>query len=337
MGTTIQWWHDITWATPQALWLLGIVPLIAAFWWWQGHRAFPRWRASYLPMHLWHRRSWVGRIHQGQGWWRAIVAALMIVALARPQKVWQKEQVTSEGIDIVLSVDVSASMLARDFQPDRLRAAKRIAADFIRKRPGDRIGLVIFAGESLTQVPLTLDHEMLLGMLERIESGILQDGTAIGMGLATAIDRLRTSKAKSKVIIILTDGVNNAGSISPSVAGEMARKLGIRVYAIGIGSKGTAPYPVRVNGRIVYQNMPVEIDEALLRKISQMTDGKYFRATDNSSLRAIFQEIDKLEKTRFEMFSLTQRADVFLPWLQGALALWLVMILIQTVVLKYWP
>ncbi len=333
----IPGWDDISWAFPQALWLLPVAALIVWFWRWQGHRAFPRFRVPYIPEALRKRRSWVGMVWQGQGWWRALVAALMIVALARPQKVWQKEKVTTEGIDIVLAVDVSASMLARDFQPNRLEAAKKIAADFIRNRPGDRIGLVIFAGEALTQVPLTLDHDMLLGMLNRIESGMLEDGTAIGMGLATAIDRLRQSKAKSKVVILLTDGVNNTGAIPPLVAGEMAKELGIRVYTIGVGSQGTAPYPVRVNGRTVFRNMPVEIDEALLKKISEMTDGRYFRATDNASLQRIFEEIDRLEKTRFEMFSLTRRADAFYPWLQAALAVWLVMLFLHTVIAKYWP
>ena len=333
----ISYLKDLSWANADFLWLLLLIPLIIAFWAWQGHRAFPRFRLPFIPPASPRRNALTGWITQGQGWWRALVLALMIVALARPQKVWEKEKVTSEGVDIVLALDVSSSMLAQDFRPNRLAVAKQLAADFIRKRKGDRIGLVVFAGESFTQVPLTLDHDMVLRMLEKISSGMLEDGTAIGMGLATAIDRLKESKAQSKVIILLTDGVNNAGAIAPLTAGEMAQSLGIRVYTIGVGTRGTAPYPVQINGRTVYQQMPVEIDEALLQQISRMTDGQYFRATDEKSLQSIFDEIDRMEKTRFEIFSLTRRADVFMPWLKAALLVWLVMLFVHTVIAKYWP
>ncbi len=329
--------EEISWAHPVFFWLLLLVPLIIAFWWWQGHRAFPRLRMPFFPDHSPASGRFTGWMWQGQGWWRGLILALMIVALARPQKVWQKEKVSAEGVDIVLVLDISSSMLAQDFHPNRLEVAKDLAARFIRKRKGDRIGLVVFAGESFTQVPLTLDHEMVLRVLEKINSGMLEDGTAIGMGLATAIDRLKESKAQSKVVILLTDGVNNAGSIAPLTAGEIARDLGIRVYTIGVGSRGTAPYPVQVGGQITYRPMPVEIDETLLRRISKMTDGEYFRATDEKSLRAIFDKIDRMEKTRFEIFSLTRRADVFLPWLKAALLLWLLMLFLQTIVAKYWP
>ena len=231
---------------------------------------------------------------------RFLGLVFVIIALARPQSHSSSRQVWTEGVDIIIAIDVSTSMEARDFKPSRIEAAKETALDFITKRPNDRIGLVIFASESFTQCPTTLDHEVLKSMFSSIKAGMVQDGTAIGMGLSTAVSRLKDSKATSKVIILLTDGVNNTGFVAPLTAADIAKTFGIRVYSIGIGTRGMAPYPVQTPYGIQYQNMEVQIDEDILKKISTTTAGKYFRATDNSSLEHIYEEIDKLEKTKFE-------------------------------------
>jgi Ca-activated chloride channel family protein len=220
--------------------------------------------------------------------------------------------VSTEGIDIVLTQDISGSMLSRDFKPDRLEAAKNIATEFISGRPYDRIGLVVFSGESFTQCPLTTDHAVLINLLREIQSGMIEDGTAIGMGLATAVNRIKDSQAKSKVIILLTDGVNNRGEIAPETAAEIAKTFGIRVYTIGVGTQGMAPYPVQTPFGIQYQDMPVEIDEGILQKIAQTTGGKYFRATDNDSLEKIYKEIDKLEKSKIDVRQFSKKEEKYL-------------------------
>ena len=232
------------------------------------------------------------------------------------------QEMTVEGIDIVLAMDVSGSMLAEDFKPNRLEAAKKVAAEFIEGRKSDRMGLVVFAGEAFTQVPLTGDHQVLMRQLGGLKSGIVRDGTALGDGLATAINRIKDSEAKSKVIILLTDGVNNQGSVDPLSAADIAALYNIRLYTIGLGSRGTAPYPMRDQfGRIHYQNMPVEIDEALLQQMaSATTDGRYFRATGRGALEEIFDEIDKMEKSRIDVTQYAQTRDEQGPWLWGALA-----------------
>ncbi len=219
---------------------------------------------------------------------RIIAISLLVIALARPQSISTKQNVHIEGIDIVMSIDVSGSMLARDFKPDRLEAAKDVAAEFIAKRPNDRICLVIFSGEAFTQVPLTTDHQMIYNIFDEVQSGMIEDGTAIGDGLATSVSRLQNSDAISKVIILITDGVNNAGSVDPISAAEMATMFGIRVYTIGIGSMGTAPYPVQTPFGVQMQQMEVQIDEELLEKIAGMTGGRYFRADHNKKLKEIF-------------------------------------------------
>ncbi len=221
------------------------------------------------------------------------------------------ENVTTEGIDIVLATDISGSMLAEDFRPNRIEAAKRVVSDFVSGRPNDRIALVIFSGESFTQCPLTLDHAVLLNLLKDVRSGMVEDGTAIGMGLATSVSRLKDSKAKSRVIILLTDGVNNRGFIDPLTAAGIAQSFGIRVYTIGVGTIGTAPYPVQTPFGVQYQNVPVEIDEALLMKIAVQTGGQYFRATDNKKLKAIYDEIDRLEKTKIEVTQFRRHSEEF--------------------------
>lgn len=245
---------------------------------------------------------------------RCLAIALLIIILARPQKTDKFQDVSTEGIDIVLTQDISGSMLARDFKPDRLEAAKNIATEFISGRPYDRIGLVVFSGESFTQCPLTTDHAVLINLLREIQSGMIEDGTAIGMGLATAVNRIKDSKAKSKVIILLTDGVNNKGEIAPATAAGIAKTFGIRVYTIGVGTQGMAPYPVQTPYGMQYQNMPVEIDEEILQEIAQTTGGKYFRATDNNKLIQVYQEIDKLEKSKIDVRQFTRKEErYFIP------------------------
>ncbi|WP_418679669.1 vWA domain-containing protein, partial [Alistipes putredinis] len=260
------------------------------------------------------------------------------VALARPQSAEHNSNSTTEGIDIVLSLDVSGSMLARDFTPDRLGAAKEVASNFIVDRPNDRIGLVVFAGESFTQCPLTTDKRSLLNLLGGVRSGMIDDGTAIGNGLATAINRLRESNAKSKVIILLTDGENNRGEIAPLTAAEIARDQGIRVYTIGVGTRGTAPYPtVDFFGNPTVVQAKVQIDEKILGEIADLTGGRYFRATDNAKLQSIYDEINQLEKSKVEISQYTTYTEEYLRWAAAALALLLVEFLLRTLWLKSLP
>ena len=269
---------------------------------------------------------------------RAAAFALLVVALARPQDVEQNVRTNTEGIDIMLAIDVSGSMLARDFKPDRITAAKEVAGSFIADRYGDRIGLVAFAGEAFTQSPLTTDQSTLQTLLARIRSGLIEDGTAIGNGLATAINRLRESEAKSKVIILLTDGVNNRGEIAPLTAAEIAKAQGIRVYTIGVGTEGMAPYPaIDMFGNITFVNQKVEIDEKTLTAISDMTGGKYFRATDNAKLKASYDEINQLEKSKVEVTEHVSYHELYLAWVLAALGLLLAEFLLANLVLKRIP
>lgn len=269
---------------------------------------------------------------------RAAAFALLVVALARPQDVEQNVRTNAEGIDIMLAIDVSGSMLARDFKPDRITAAKEVAGSFIADRYGDRIGLVAFAGEAFTQSPLTTDQSTLQTLLARIRSGLIEDGTAIGNGLATAINRLRESDAKSKVIILLTDGVNNQGQIAPMTAAEIAKAQGIRVYTIGVGSEGMAPYPaIDMFGNLTFVNQKVEIDEKVLKAISDMTGGKYFRATDKDKLKAVYDEINQLEKSKIEVTEHISYHELFLTWVLAALGLLMAEFLLSNLVLKRIP
>ena len=271
---------------------------------------------------------------------RAAAFALLVVALARPQDVEQNVRTNTEGIDIMLAIDVSGSMLARDFRPDRITAAKEVAGSFIADRYGDRIGLVVFAGEAFTQSPLTTDQSTLQTLLARIRSGLIEDGTAIGNGLATAINRLRESDAKSKVIILLTDGVNNHGEIAPLTAAEIAKAQGIRVYTIGVGTEGMAPYPAvdiygtPTGGTVMAK---VEIDEKVLKAISDMTGGRYFRATDKEKLKAVYDEINQLEKSKIEVMEHISYHELFLTWALAALGLLFAEFLLSNLVLKRIP
>ncbi|MCE5347570.1 MAG: VWA domain-containing protein [Bacteroidales bacterium] len=245
---------------------------------------------------------------------RTLIIALLIIVLARPQATDKFQDISTEGIDIVLTLDISGSMLARDFKPDRLEASKNVATEFISGRPYDRMGLVVFSGESFTQCPLTTDHAVLVNLLREIQSGMIEDGTAIGMGLATAVNRIKDSEAKSKVIILLTDGVNNRGAVAPATAAGIAKTYGIRVYTIGVGTQGVAPYPVQTPFGIQYQDMQVEIDEGILKDIAQTTGGKYFRATDNDKLTQVYNEIDKLEKSKIDVRQFSRKEEkYFLP------------------------
>ncbi len=309
---------DIQFANPAYLHLLWLIPLLIG---WKIWRSRDRKTAilyssfALLPkqksISVWTRHFPFA--------FRLLAISFLIVAIARPQSYSTSETTTTEGIDIMLSLDVSGSMLARDFNPDRIEAAKRIGIQFISGRPTDRMGLVIFAGEAFTMCPLTLDHATLINQFNTVEMGMLEDGTAIGSGLAMAVNRLVNSDAVSRVVILLTDGVNNSGEIAPYTAAEIAQTYGIRVYVVGIGSMGSAPYPVQTPFGIRYQQVEVQIDEPLMRKVAQMTGGEYFRATDNKALEEIYQKIDALEKSKVNVNQYMHYSEEFFLW--GVLSL----------------
>ena len=325
-------------ASPYYLWLLSaLVPMIAYYVWrtLQGGASIQISSVEGVVRAPKTVRYWLRHLPFAL---RLAALALLIVALARPQDVEQNVRTNTEGIDIMLAIDVSGSMLARDFKPDRITAAKEVAGSFIADRYGDRIGLVAFAGEAFTQSPLTTDQSTLQTLLARIRSGLIEDGTAIGNGLATAINRLRESDAKSKVIILLTDGVNNRGEIAPVMAAEIAKEQGIRVYTIGVGSRGTAPTPaIDMFGNKTFVQAKVEIDEKTLQEIADATGGRYFRATDNEKLRAIYDEINRLEKSKVEVADFTTYTEEYLRWVLAALALLAAEFLIRTLILKRIP
>lgn len=268
---------------------------------------------------------------------RMLAVAAVILILARPQSTNSWQNSSTEGIDIVMAMDISSSMLAQDLKPNRLEASKDVAAAFINGRPNDNIGLVVFAAESFTQCPLTTDHGVLLNLFKDIQPGIIEDGTAIGLGLANAVSRIKDSQAKSKVIILLTDGVNNTGEIAPVTAAEIARTFGIRVYTIGVGTKGEAPYPFQTAFGIQYQNVPVEIDEPTLKQIATTTGGQYFRATDNASLKEIYSEIDKMEKTKISVQEYSKKQEEYKNWALLLLSLLLLEILLRNSILRTIP
>lgn len=260
---------------------------------------------------------------------RTVALVMIIIAIARPRSSTKMDKIDTEGIDIVLAMDVSTSMLARDFTPDRISAAKDIAIEFISQRPSDRMGIVVFAGESYTQCPLTTDRATLINLMKEIETGLIEDGTAIGNGLATAVARMQNSDAKSRVVILLTDGVNNSGEITPQTAADIAKTYGIRVYTIGVGANGTAPYPVMTPWGVQMQNVEVEIDENLLKNIAETTGGRYFRATDNTKLSEIYSEINKMEKARTTIDSFPIYKELFTGFALIALACLLLEVLIN--------
>lgn len=324
--------QHLSFAQPYYFLLLILLPIILWWQWKQKAKQQPSFRLTSLYFISAQKPSFRLRFRPILMVLRSIAFVALVVALARPQSSNVSESVDSDGIDIVLSIDVSGSMMAEDLKPNRIEAAKKVAIDFVDKRANDRIGLVIFSGESFTQCPITIDHNIVKEQIDAMKSGMLQDGTAIGMGLATAVDRLRNSKAKSKIIILLTDGVNNTGLIDPSTALEITKAYKLRVYCIGVGSRGEAPYPVQTPMGIQKQMVPVEIDEALLKTISTQTGGKYFRATSNNSLSSIYKEIDQLEKSKVEVSSFKHFTDLFLPFaLIALLCLALEMLLRYTV------
>lgn len=260
----------------------------------------------------------------------------LVFAIARPQDSVSWEEEEAKGIDVVVAMDMSSSMLAQDFKPNRLEASKELAIEFIQGRLNDRFGLVVFAGESFTQCPLTIDHDRLVQLFDGLEVGLLEDGTAIGSGLATAVKRLKDSKAISKVVVLLTDGVNNSGDIAPEVAANLATRFGIKIYTIGVGSLGTAKMAVAQDfaGNLIYQDVPVEIDEDLLKKIAKKSGGKYFRATSNEHMRSIYQEIDEMEKTEIASLKFSNKTELFLPFALVGFVLLLLSKLLELFVFK---
>lgn len=312
-------WKYLSFAHP---WFLGLLLLIPLLIWWQNKNRMknnPSLRLTTIAGVKGVKPTWRVRFRAVLSWLRMLGIAGIVIALARPQSSNTTENIEQDGIDIVLSMDISGSMLAEDFKPNRIEAAKNVALSFVDQRPSDRMGLVIFSGESFTQCPITIDHDVLKQQIASVKSGMLQDGTSIGMGLATAVKSLRGTKGKSRVIVLMTDGVNNTGLIDPATALEIAKAYKIRVYTIGVGSMGQALSPVQTPTGIQMAMAPVQIDEPLMRKIAKETGGKYFRATDNRTLADVYKEIDQLEKTEVEISSYKKYAELFFPFAAFAL------------------
>ena len=297
---------------PKLLWLMLVPALMALHYIWielSGRR--PHMRVSTSVPWMQGRRSLMSLLRHVPFLLRVFALVMIVIAIARPRSSQEMERVDTEGIDIILAMDVSTSMLARDFTPDRINASKDIAIEFIAQRPSDRMGIVVFAGESFTQCPLTTDRATLINLMKEVQTDLIEDGTAIGNGLATAVARMKDSDAKSRVVILLTDGVNNRGEISPQMAAEIAKTYGVRVYTIGVGANGMAPYPVMTPWGVEVQNVKVEIDENLLSEIADATGGRYFRATDNTKLAEIYSEINKMEKARTTVDSFPVYKELF--------------------------
>ena len=326
--------HNIVFENGWFLWFLLVIPLLVAYYIYRQSKAHASVSLSTAGFLMNGHRTFRHYLRHILFGLRIAAIALTIIVIARPQSVDRWQSSTTEGIDIILALDVSGSMLARDFTPDRLEASKNVATEFISGRPYDRMGLTVFSGESFTQCPLTTDHAVLINLMREVRSGIIEDGTAIGVGLATAINRIKDSDAISKVIILLTDGVNNMGSIDPVTAAEIAKTFGIRVYTIGVGSMGYADYPVQTPYGMRYQKMQVEIDEALLKQIAELTGGRYFRAVDNTSLQQVYIEIDKLEKSKIETREHSKREEVFWPWALAAAVLLTLELLLRYLFMK---
>ncbi|MFC2129915.1 VWA domain-containing protein [Bacteroidota bacterium] len=324
-------------ANPEWFYLLIIIPLLIAWYILRHKRQQPELKVSTTEGFEISKPTWKVRFRHIIFVLRIIAFSLIIIVLARPQTTSSRKNIRTEGIDIVMALDISTSMLAEDFKPNRLEAAKRTAVDFIDERIDDRIGLVVFAGESFTQCPVTIDHDVIKNLFKDLKTGMIEDGTAIGMGLATSVNRLKESKAKSKVIILLTDGVNNTGIISPQTAAEIAQSFSIRVYTIGVGTRGFAPYPVQTPWGMRRQNMEVKIDEDLLKQIATLTGGKYFRATNNKALRNIYKEIDKMEKTRVDVSIYSRKTEEFLPFAIVAAFAFLLELLLRFLVFRNIP
>ena len=323
---------------PKLLWLM-VVPalLVLHYVWLEISRRRPHMRISTAVPWMAGGRSFMSVLRHVPHVLRIFALCMIVVAIARPRSSQEMERVDTEGIDIILAMDVSTSMLARDFTPDRISASKDIAIEFISQRPSDRMGIVVFAGESFTQCPLTTDRATLINMMKEVQTDLIEDGTAIGNGLATAVARMKDSDAKSRVVILLTDGVNNRGEISPQMAAEIAKTYGVRVYTIGVGANGMAPYPVMTPWGVEVQNVKVEIDEALLSDIADATGGRYFRATDNTKLAEIYSEINKMEKARTTIDSFPVYKELFGTYALLALLALLLELLFNWFVIRRLP
>jgi len=324
-------------ADPEYFWLLLFIPAAIAWYWYKlRHYSVPL-QMSSTAVFKQFTPGWKHYARYGLFGLRMLAVGLLIIALARPQTNLNRQDISVEGIDIMLATDISSTMLAEDIKPNRLEAAKEVGIEFISSRPDDRIGLVIFSGESFTQCPLTSNHALLINLYKEVNFGIIDDGTAIGDGIATAVNRLKESKAKSKVIILLTDGVSNMGYIDPQSAAEIAELYGIRIYTIGVGTMGTALVPVRTQFGMQYQRMEVQIDEARLQKISALTNGKYFRATNKQKLQNVYKEIDRLEKSKIDVTEFSRKKEEFLPFVILALIMLTLEFVIRFAILKLVP
>ena len=331
-----DWYREIHFSQPAFFGLFALVPLMIYWELSKGGKAQGTVLVSSVRPYA-GLRSWKSFLRPVPFIFRVLALCCVIIALARPQTRNDEQLVTGEGIDIVLCLDISGSMLAQDFTPNRMEAAKNVAAEFIDNRPTDRIGLVIFSGESFTMCPLTTDRMVLKTQLSNVQSGLLEDGTAIGSGLATGVDRLRNSPSKSKVIILLTDGENNGGLIDPNTAKEIAKSVGVRVYTIGMGTEGFAPVPIQTPQGVILSREKVNIDEKLLTQIAKETGGLYYRAKDNESLHAIYSEIDRLEKSKIEVTALRRYTEQFFPFALAAAVLLMLELLLRWTVLKKFP
>jgi Ca-activated chloride channel family protein len=320
---------DIIFANPEWFYAFIILPLLIVWYIFRNKKQQPELTLSTTEAFSKTKTTWKVKSRHILFALRIIAFSAIIIVMARPQSTASRKDVRTEGIDIVMALDISTSMLAEDFRPNRLEAAKKTAMDFIDDRIDDRIGLVVFAGESFTQSPVTIDHDVIKNLFKDLKTGLIEDGTAIGMGLATSINRLKESKAKSKVIILLTDGVNNTGIISPQTAAELAQSFNIRVYTIGVGTHGFAPYPVQTPWGMRRQNMEVRIDEQLLKNVAALTGGKYFRATNNKGLREIYKEIDSMEKTRVDVSIYSKKSEEFLPFAIAAALIFILEIFLR--------
>jgi Ca-activated chloride channel homolog len=327
----------MTFAHPTYFLLLLLV--VPAFVWYMMRRKkrFATLQVSNTYPFQQHNRTWKMRMEHLPFALKMLAFVAVVIVLCRPQSSNSFQNVTTEGIDIVIALDISSSMLSEDLNPNRLEAAKKVASTFISGRPNDNIGLVLFAGESFTQCPLTTDHTVLLNLFGSIKSGLIEDGTAIGLGLANAVNRIKDSQAKSKVIILLTDGSNNRGDIDPLTAAELAKTFNIRVYTIGVGRKGKAPYPFQTAYGIQYQNIEVDIDEQPLRKIAAITGGEYYRATSNNSLKGIYAKIDQLEKTKMNVHEYSKKREEYRIFAIAALLFLLLDILLRNTLLRRLP
>ncbi len=333
----VDFLRSIEFHSPWLLLLLALIPILAYLLFSTKHQTLGAFKVSNTNTFL--RPSWRSIVRTYMPILPLLALASFILALARPQLALKEEEVTAEGIDIILALDLSSSMLAKDFEPDRLEVSKRVAAQFVDKRVDDRIGVVVFSGESFTQCPLTSDHRIVKRFLSQLKCGFLEEGTAIGMGLATAVNRIKDSDAKSKVVILLTDGDNNTGYIQPPTAAEMARELDVKVYTIGVGSKGMAltPQGKRSDGTYVYDYARVMINEQLLQQIAQTTGGKYFRATSEQALEMVYNEIDQLEKTERDITTFKRYSDEFGTFLRWGLALLLLHLIMSTTLFRSYP